>query len=728
MKKLLSLLTISTLTANVPAPLLANKVQERAKSDVGATAKDVTTGFNIKIKETLNNWKKVSANDNLFKNIDNKYYFVVWHGDQNNAWNINKFYNSSWGNYYAVDEKSQIQLLFKNNKYFFGIKEFYNDKSKNKITISKNEVLNVIKEFDIYDIDNNFNYIKSVYRWDETNQPPTPKIDSKGNITDWNIDKTKFQQGISFALVDGLKTSTWSNNGMRLTVDGETNININNPNVTEIYWDGVKQNMLEHKVNINVKPETSEKTHKLVIKYDINGTKYTSEDIDVVMAAKIEPIQTPAQQNLSDLVKMIDLGKIENNNDDTIKTKIIEKNSLAIDFSQIKITDKTDTQATLSAIEGIKSYQGSVVVKYNISSATTVDLKIDLTSSSSGVQIDKNYLAQLDKSKMTNKVNTFYYANGKSVIKIKQPPTGNVITGVVYGCDEQWNKTSHSNPIDPVSGLEIDKGQYGSVDGRYLIEFQHKDLSTHTKNIYLQISEKQKVSHYWDTDNGKHFEQWAEDNDKNNIRGYSANQLNNLFELSQTWKQSLTHLDLKLDNIVVDNIQNVTQDEIDNYKTKMLASVKAQVEKYVPDVVENTDYKILVDNLVSGDWTTSKDVKVQAVDGSTKLLSFTAKTIPAQSKEQPISPTPNPEPTSDNEKVKSFWKIVGIVAGAMVGFGTVAMLLWRYLLRPWKMKVQNERSDKKVAERRAQWAKEESEAKVKAEQESEEKNNGGDNS
>ncbi|WP_257986860.1 hypothetical protein [Spiroplasma melliferum] len=299
--------------------------------------------------------------------------------------------------------------------------------------------------------------------------------------------------------------------------------------------------------------------------------------------------------------------------------------------------------------------------------ATTVELKIAVTSSASGVQIDKDYLAQLDKTKMTNKVDTFYYANGKSTIKIKQPWTGNVIIGKIYGWDEQWNKTSQSNSINPLTGLEIDKGQYGSVDGRYLIELQHSTLSTHTKNIYLQVSEKQKAEHYWDTPKGKQFEQWADDNGYKNIRGSSASQLNNLFELSKTWKQSLKHLDLKLDNFVVDNIKNVTQDEIDKYKTKLLTSVKEQVEKYVPGVVENTDYAISVDNLVAGDWTTSKDVKVQAVSGSTKLLSFAIKTIPVQQKEEVTALASTP--VSSDKGGKSIWKILGIVAGSLAGLG-----------------------------------------------------------
>ncbi|QIA69918.1 hypothetical protein [Spiroplasma citri] len=301
-------------------------------------------------------------------------------------------------------------------------------------------------------------------------------------------------------------------------------------------------------------------------------------------------------------------------------------------------------------------------------------------------------MAQLDSSKMTNKVDTFYYSNGKSTIKIKQPSTGNFITGIVYGCDEKWNKTSQSNNIDPTTGLEIDKGQYGSVDGRYLIELQHKDLPTHTKTIYLQISEKQKIEHYWDTPNGKKFEEWAEDNGEKNIRGYGASQLNNLFEISAIWKQSLKHLDLKLDNFVVDNIKNVSQDEIDTYKTKMLASVKEQVENYASGVVENTGYVININNLVAGDWTTSKDVKVQAVSGSTKLLSFDSKTIPVEQKEQvtPLTSTPDNKKDGDNK----FW-IIGVVFGVLAGLGLAYLLFKKFVFDKYILKRRSRKRSRK---------------------------------
>jgi hypothetical protein len=53
----------------------------------------------------------------------------------------------------------------------------------------------------------------------------------------------------------------------------------------------------------------------------------------------------------------------------------------------------------------------SIVVKYNIVPATVVDLKIDLIPSVSSARIDKDYVGQLDDSKMTNPVQTFYAAS-----------------------------------------------------------------------------------------------------------------------------------------------------------------------------------------------------------------------------------------------------------------------------------------------------------------------------
>ncbi|QIA68959.1 lipoprotein [Spiroplasma citri] len=178
MKKLLSFLGAITLIGTSTTSLVACNKQYREEE---LTNLKQENKINITNQEIKNNLEWIAPQEKPFNEVDNKYYYVVWRGNINNKWNINNFYNSYGGNYYVLDEKSQIQLLFKNNEYFFGIKEFYNNKSKNKITISKNNVLNVIKEFDIFDINNN--YIKNVYRWNggEENLPDLI-IDNNGNV------------------------------------------------------------------------------------------------------------------------------------------------------------------------------------------------------------------------------------------------------------------------------------------------------------------------------------------------------------------------------------------------------------------------------------------------------------------------------------------------------------------------------------------------------------------
>ena len=90
MKKLLSILTISSLTVSIPAPLLGNTTLTRVKRDVGTNSKDVTTGFDIKIK---NEWNKIYANEKPFSKIDDKWYIAIW---GRNNWNINKFKYTDW--------------------------------------------------------------------------------------------------------------------------------------------------------------------------------------------------------------------------------------------------------------------------------------------------------------------------------------------------------------------------------------------------------------------------------------------------------------------------------------------------------------------------------------------------------------------------------------------------------------------------------------------------------
>lgn len=168
--------------------------------------------------------------------------------------------------------------------------------------------------------------------------------------------------------------------------------------------------------------------------------------------------------------------------------------------------------ATLTAKKDSKSYQGSVVVKYNVVPTTVVDLKIDLKPTSPSTQVDIDYVGQIDKTIITNPVNSFYYANSESKITMIKPAASSVITGFVYGVDNTWNKpkTAEKKTIDQINGIVLDGSQLSTNNGKYIIELQ--DNLGNQNNIYLQIAPKQEISNYFDTDNGKQFEKWAKIN------------------------------------------------------------------------------------------------------------------------------------------------------------------------------------------------------------------------
>ncbi|GAA6238840.1 MAG: hypothetical protein SPLM_09560 [Spiroplasma phoeniceum] len=50
----------------------------------------------VKLNSNFNNWKQVQAQERPFNTVDNKYYFVVWRGNKNDNWEINKFKNDTY--------------------------------------------------------------------------------------------------------------------------------------------------------------------------------------------------------------------------------------------------------------------------------------------------------------------------------------------------------------------------------------------------------------------------------------------------------------------------------------------------------------------------------------------------------------------------------------------------------------------------------------------------------
>ncbi|RUO86553.1 hypothetical protein [Spiroplasma endosymbiont of Megaselia nigra] len=116
----------------------------------------------------INYWEKVYHDNNPFLKQDNKYYFVVWRGDENDAWKIIKFQNN------AEQREKQILENYKNFRLIL-----HNQKVLYIIEINKRGIPWNIESL---------NYFKSVYRWNYDDEPNIPIIDTKnGKITDWNL-------------------------------------------------------------------------------------------------------------------------------------------------------------------------------------------------------------------------------------------------------------------------------------------------------------------------------------------------------------------------------------------------------------------------------------------------------------------------------------------------------------------------------------------------------------
>ena len=727
MKKLLNILTILTLIASVPAPLLAVTTQERTKRDVSTLTSNSNNEY-VLPKEIKYIKDKVSSiaidkNNNIYfvkKNSDGA--FVLKQGEttptpidgidgkvlsvavdsSNNIYfgtDIGIFLLKKWTTtptpIDGIDGKVLSVAVYSSNNIYFVISNLDSiwlmtpwKKWATPIDGISGKVLSVA-----VDSSNNIYFGTSSGAFKLLSGSDTPTkidgingqinslaVDSKNNIYFGTNDIIYFLQNAlswvktqsNFALVDSSKTQTWTRPDL-LSVDGELNIDITNPNIDKVVFDNVQQPQTSKHWTINVKPETAPRDHNLQVMFTLDGKQYTSEII-VSMQAKINPTPAPVQQNLSELIKTTDLGNIIDNNDDTIFSAVNQKNGNVIDdFSQIEISKKDNHSATLKARDDSKSYKGSVDVTYNVVPATVVDLKIDVTPTSSQAIVVKDYLGQIDDSNIIKPVNQFYYANSESVITMVKPTPSSVITGVVYGCDDKWNKTSQSNPIDPTSGIKLDGLQLATKDGKYVVELS--DNLGHTNNVYLQIAQDKKIPNYFDTDNGKQFEIWAKANGYDNIRGYGASQLNNLFAESKNWQQLAS--DSQFATAVADwfktNGKLLSKEPLT--KEQVVEQLKTQIPSDIKiDGVNTSNYDV---NKVSFELNQSEFNPNDKVNITVKYNNATSEQFTLQIKD---SKTPD----NNNKKTGlGIWAIFGVVVGSLLGVFILGWLLKRFVVDPF---------------------------------------------
>lgn len=169
MKKILNIFGIITLTSITNTSIVScnNKLIYSNKKELKEeelTKLKEENKINTTNKQIKDNLEWITPQEKPFNKIDNKHYYVVWRGNNNIDWRINKFKNNK--------EQREKQIL-ENYKNFRLI--FHNKKVLYIIEIGK-QGIPWNKE--------NFNYFKSVYRWKLDTPIPIDNIitDNKGNI------------------------------------------------------------------------------------------------------------------------------------------------------------------------------------------------------------------------------------------------------------------------------------------------------------------------------------------------------------------------------------------------------------------------------------------------------------------------------------------------------------------------------------------------------------------
>ncbi|RUO85692.1 lipoprotein [Spiroplasma endosymbiont of Megaselia nigra] len=163
MKKILSILeTITLITTSTTSLVSCNAPQYTKEELKELKEKNKINTDNQQIRDNLE-W--ISPQEKPFNQVDNKWYFAVWHSDKNTDWRIIKFKNNETT--IKIDNSNNRQL----QKTDLGMgRDLY-------ITNDSGFV-----KYVTHWTDDNGSYFKSVYRWDGDGEPNTPEIDNNGNI------------------------------------------------------------------------------------------------------------------------------------------------------------------------------------------------------------------------------------------------------------------------------------------------------------------------------------------------------------------------------------------------------------------------------------------------------------------------------------------------------------------------------------------------------------------
>ncbi|ALA96950.1 putative lipoprotein [Spiroplasma kunkelii CR2-3x] len=166
MKKLLTLFGAITLLGTSTTSLVACNKPQYSEDELQQLKQE--NQINTTNQEIKDNLEWIAPQETPFNENDNKWYYVVWRGDENDNWRIVNFKHSdlqlkildNYNEYELVLNKNIMGCLFILLKTFMGSsnKHFWNNNNNNTWKLFK------------------------VYRWNLDIQEPNLIIDNEGNI------------------------------------------------------------------------------------------------------------------------------------------------------------------------------------------------------------------------------------------------------------------------------------------------------------------------------------------------------------------------------------------------------------------------------------------------------------------------------------------------------------------------------------------------------------------
>ncbi|RUO85951.1 lipoprotein [Spiroplasma endosymbiont of Megaselia nigra] len=156
MKKILNISGTITLIATSTTSLVACNTPQYIEKEL----LDLKEKNNIKTKDGILEW--ITTQEKPFSQVDNKWYYVVWRGEEKNNWRIINF-NYDFNNTKKIDKDNSFIL------YITAIKklQIWNEMNKNWTEWSNDK--------------NKIQY-KCVYRWNLDTQKPNLILDENSNI------------------------------------------------------------------------------------------------------------------------------------------------------------------------------------------------------------------------------------------------------------------------------------------------------------------------------------------------------------------------------------------------------------------------------------------------------------------------------------------------------------------------------------------------------------------